>query len=98
MNRPPKRCSHVSCLLLAVFSLLVSSIPVCSQQPLVGLIQGKIVDQNQAPIPYALLTATDIDHIGSESPRRTTGADAHGFYQFVNVPKGRYSILVKKGG
>ncbi len=86
------------CLLPLVLSLLVSSDCVKSQQPLVGSIQGKIIDQKQAAIPYAALTATNIDSVEPESHRRTTGADEKGFYQFVDVPEGRYSIVVKKTG
>jgi Carboxypeptidase regulatory-like domain len=82
----------------AAFSLLLFLLPVNSQEPLVGLIQGTVVDQRQAPIPYAGLTATNIDSVDPESQRRTTGADEKGFYQFVDVPEGRYSIVVKKNG
>jgi hypothetical protein len=71
--------------------LLVSSDRVKSQQPLVGSIQGKIIDQKQAPISYAALIATNIDSVEPESNRRTTGADENGFYQFVDVPESRYS-------
>jgi hypothetical protein len=85
-------------LLTAVLSLLAFSIPVKTQQPLVGLIQGKIVDQKQAPIPYATLTATNIDSVEPESHRETTSTDDKGFYQFVDVPEGRYSIVVQKKG
>jgi uncharacterized GH25 family protein len=81
-----------------VFSLLVVSIPTKSQQPLVGVIQGVIFDQKHEPVPYAELTATNIDSVEAESHRKTTGADERGFYQFVDVPEGRYSIVVKKKG
>jgi hypothetical protein len=83
---------------LLVSSILVSSILVKGQQPLVGLIQGTVVDQKQARIPYATLTATNIDSVEPESRRRTASADEHGFYQFVDVPEGRYAIVVKKQG
>jgi hypothetical protein len=86
------------CFLPLVLSLLISSDCVKSQQPLVGLIQGKIIDQKQAPIPYAALTATNIDSVEPEGHRKTTGADQKGFYQFVDVPEGRYTIVVKKTG
>ncbi len=86
------------CFLPLVLSLLISSDCVKSQQPLVGLIQGKIVDEKQVPIPYAALVATNIDSVEPESHRKTTGADEKGFYQFVDVPEGRYSIVVKKAG
>jgi Carboxypeptidase regulatory-like domain len=86
------------CFLPLVLLLLLSSDCVESQQPLVGLIQGRIIDQKQAAIPYAALTATNIDSVEPESSRRTTGADEKGSYQFVDVPEGRYSIVVKKTG
>jgi hypothetical protein len=92
------RLSMKKCLLTLILSLLVSPDCVQSQQPLVGLIQGKIIDQKQVPIPYAALTATNIDSVEPESHRRTTGADEKGFYEFVDVPEGRYSIVVKKTG
>ena len=86
-------------LLTATLSLLLSPVPLGSQQPLAGLIQGKIVDQKtQAPVSYAGLTATNIDSVDPESHRRTTGADEKGLYQFVDVPEGRYSIVVTKRG
>jgi hypothetical protein len=81
-----------------VFSVLVVSIPIKSQQPLVGLIQGPITDQKRAPIPFANLTATNIDAVEPESHRRATGTDEQGFYQFADVPTGRYSVVVKKKG
>jgi Carboxypeptidase regulatory-like domain len=86
------------CFLPLILSLLVSSDRVQSQQPLVGLIQGKVIDQKQAPIPYAALTATNIDSVEPAAHRTTTGADEKGFYQFVDLPEGRYSIVVKKTG
>jgi hypothetical protein len=81
-----------------VFWLFVLSIALKSQQPLVGLIEGVVVDQKRAPIPDAGLTATNIDSVEPESHRKTTGSDEKGFYQFVDVPPGRYAVVVKKGG
>ena len=83
---------------LIAFLLLGCAFPGKSQQPLVGLIQGTVKDPHDAPIPYAGLTATNIDSVEPESHRRTTGADKQGFYQFVDVPPGRYSIVVKMSG
>jgi hypothetical protein len=93
-----RECVLLITFSLITFSLLDCSFPVKSQQPLVGSIQGTIKDQHQAPIPYATLTATNIDSVEPESRRRTTGADKQGTYRFVDVPPGRYSILVKKSG
>ncbi len=78
------------CLWPVVFSLLVVSLPIKSQQPLVGLIQGMIVDQKHAPIAHAELTATNIDSVVPESNRRTTTADEQGLFQLIDVPEGRY--------
>jgi len=83
---------------LIAFLLLGCAFPGKSQQPLVGLIQGTVKDPHDAPIPYAGLTATNIDSVEPESHLRTTGADRQGFYQFVDVPPGRYSIVIRKSG
>ncbi len=80
------------------FSVLGGTFPLQSQQPLVGLIEGTIRNQQGAPVPFAALTATNIDSVEPESHRRTTGADRQGVYQFVDVPEGHYSIVVKKRG
>jgi hypothetical protein len=85
---------------LLLLSLLLVGLPFAaeSQQPLVGLIEGKIKNERKAPIAFASLTATNIDSVERNSDRRTTGADKQGFYQFVNVPAGRYSIVVSMRG
>jgi Carboxypeptidase regulatory-like domain len=85
-------------LLPAALLLGAFAFPVNSQQPLVGSIEGTIRNQQKAVIPYASLTATNIDSVERESDRRTTAADKQGFYQFVNVPEGRYSIVVRMKG
>lgn len=85
-------------LMALVFSLLVISISARSQQPLVGIIQGMIVDQKQAPIPYPSLTLTNIDSVEKEAHRRTMVAGQKGSWQMVDVPEGRYSIVVTKKG
>jgi hypothetical protein len=84
--------------LLITFSLLGCPFAVDSQQPLVGDIQGTIKNQQETPIAWAALTATNIDSVDPESHRRTTGADKRGFYEFVEVPPGHYSIVVKMKG
>lgn len=85
-------------VLLTAFSLLAYALPIQSQQPLVGMIQGTIRDQHGAPIPFAALTSTNVDSVEPGSHLQTTGADKQGIYQFVDVPPGRYSIVVKKNG
>lgn len=85
-------------LLPVIFALLISVDGLRSQQPLAGLIEGRIVDQKGAPIASVSLTATNIDSVDPESHRRTTAADRKGIYQFVDVPMGRYSIVFRKNG
>ena len=80
----------MSRFLLAVL-LLGSLIRIIGQQPLVGIVEGKTA-------PYAALTATNIDSVEPENYRRTTVADRQGIYDFVDVPEGRYSIVVRKQG
>ena len=83
---------------LIVISLLGCPLAVNSQQPLVGDIQGTIKNQKEEPVAWAALTATNTDSVEPESHRRTIGADKQGFYEFVDVPPGRYSIVVKMKG
>jgi hypothetical protein len=85
-------------VLLITFSLLGGAFPAKSQQPLVGCIQGAITNRHGAPIPYADLTAANIDAVEPESHLRSASTDQQGIYQFVDVPEGRYSIVVKKSG
>ncbi len=85
-------------VVVIVFSLLACPFSVNSQQPLVGSIQGTIQDQQGAPVPYVSLTATNVDSVEPESHRRTIEADKHGAYQFIDVPTGRYEILMSKNG
>jgi hypothetical protein len=85
-------------VLLIALPLLVGSFPAQSQQPLVGSIQGTVKDQKASPLPYATLTATNLDSVEPASTRQITGADKEGDYQFVDVPPGRYSILVQESG
>jgi hypothetical protein len=86
------------CFSIATFLLLFIASPVESQQPLVGIIQGTVKNPEKTPIPYASLTATNIDSDDPEDGRRTTETDRRGLYQFVDVPAGRYSIVVKMKG
>jgi|SRR5579862_1304517 len=65
---------------------------------LVRLIRAKIVDQKQVPVPNSALMAANIDGVEPESHVRASGANEEGFCQFVDVPEGRYSIVVKRTG
>ena len=84
--------------LVIAFSVLFCSFPLRSQQPLVASIQGTVKDQRGAPIPYANLTATNLGSVEPETGRQTTGTDKQGYYQFVDVPPGSYSLLVQQTG
>jgi hypothetical protein len=80
-----------TCLLVA-FSLLCLAFPVDSQQPLVGLIQGAVKNQQGAPVPNASVTATNLDTI--EREWQASGTNSGGTFQIVDVPPGHYSIAV----
>jgi hypothetical protein len=84
------------CPALIALLLLGLTSSVESRQPLVGLIKGFVKNELGASIPYAGLTATNLDSI--ERVNQTTGTDRQGFYQFVNVPPGRYSIIARMKG
>lgn len=83
---------------MALLWLLVQPIAVIGQQPLVGLIEGTVFDQKQMGLPDAVLTATNIDSVEAGTHRRSTASDEKGFFQFVDVPMGRYAIVVSRTG
>ena len=88
LRRPRVKTS----LILVAFSLLCLAFPVDSQQPLVGLIQGTVKNQQGAPVPNASVTATNLDTI--EREWQASGTNSGGTFQIVDVPPGHYSIAV----
>lgn len=97
LSRSKATSMRTSAIVIAL-SLLVGPFPGKSQQPLVGTIQGIVKDKSEKPLSYATLTATNLDSVEPGSNRQVTGADKDGTYQFVDVPPGRYSILVQESG
>jgi hypothetical protein len=87
-----------TCFFLGAFSLLCLVFPAGSQQPLVGLIQGTVKNQQGAPIADVNLTATNIDSVEPESSRRSSGTDRQGTFQFIQMSPGRYSIVAQRNG
>lgn len=83
-------------LLLAILSL--SALSIRAQQPLVGSIQGTILDQNGAAFPGVTLTATNIDAVEPVNHRYSTSTDKYGIFNFVDLAPGHYSIAVKMPG
>jgi len=81
-----------TCLVFVAFSLLCLAFPVDSQQPLVGLIQGTVKNQQGASVPNASVTATNVDTI--EREWQAGGTNSRGTFQIVDVPPGHYSIAV----
>jgi hypothetical protein len=69
-----------------------------SQQPLVGSIQGIVRDPRGVPLPDVSLTATNIDAVEPENRRHTTGTDRSGFFEFVELAEGRFSIVIQRKG
>ncbi len=72
------------------FTLPVLQQPAYSQET-TGGIQGTVKDPSGAVVPGASVTVTAATLVGSKE----TITDGAGYYKFVNLPPGTYTILVK---
>jgi len=73
----------------------ISCAPRASAQTLTGSIAGTVVDSSGAAVPGATVTASSLALIkGSISLQ----SDAQGYYKFLELPPGDYSIKVVKDG
>lgn len=59
-----------------------------------GKISGVVTDQNGAVIPSALVSLTNED----TSEYRVTTANYEGYYEFIDLPDGRYKLKIEGGG
>jgi len=73
-----------------VLLLLVFCVP-SSAQSTTGSMSGVVLDQQQAVIPSATVTARHIE----TNLTRTAQTDDEGRYRFVNLPVGAYEIVVE---
>lgn len=80
------------CLLAAVSILLGT--PLAFSQETFGSIVGNVIDSTGAAITATPVTLTNL----GTSEKRTENTNGDGFYQFVNLPPGQYSVEVQKTG
>lgn len=59
-----------------------------------GKISGTVTDPNGAVIPSALVSLTNED----TSEYRVTTANYEGYYEFIDLPDGKYKIKIEAGG
>lgn len=83
---------------IAVLLLPILSLPVEGGQPLSGVIEGTVTNQQAAPLENVTVTITNIDSVSPESHRRRLVTGPHGSYHFLDVPEGRYSIVARMKG
>ena len=57
-------------------------------------VSGRVTDPTSATVPGAIVTIT----LDSQGFTRKTIGDAAGFYQFLQLPPGNYSVKVEKAG
>ncbi len=78
-------------VLLAVTMALVLAAPLAAQTN-TGNVYGNVIDEQGAAIPGGTATL-----IGPAAPR-TTSVDSSGFFRFLKVPPGKYSVTVTMPG
>lgn len=82
-------------LRIAVPVLILFSLqPEPAQEPLAGAIKGIVRDNRGAPIPRVALTATNLD----SGSRHYSASDENGFFDFVDLSPGRYSLRAHMAG
>lgn len=78
------------CIIFAFFAL----IPTSYAQTTFGSIVGTVTDSSGAPVGN---TQVDLTNLGT-GEKKSSPTNTQGFYQFVNLPPGEYSVAVKKSG
>ncbi len=82
---------RTSRVLIAVTMALVFVAPLLAQTN-TGNVYGNVIDEQGAAVPGGTATL-----IGPEAPR-TTSVDASGYFRFLKVPPGTYSVTVTMPG
>ena len=80
-------------LLVGLWTLAMLS-QVATTQSFYGSVVGTVTDSSSAVVPGAIVTLSNT----GTSEKKTTLADAHGSYQFVNLVPGSYRVDVEKSG
>ena len=78
------RIGFISLLLLAASHLLAGEYDVA----------GRVINTQKDPIKNAVVTLSDAK---TNAPVATTLCNAHGSFNFTNIPEGEYIISAKKG-
>ncbi|MGH9653342.1 MAG: carboxypeptidase-like regulatory domain-containing protein, partial [Bryobacteraceae bacterium] len=78
------------CLAFAFFAL----IPATYAQTTFGSVVGTVTDPSGAPI---VSTQVSLTNLGT-GVKKSAPTNTQGFYQFINLPPGEYSVGVKKSG
>jgi hypothetical protein len=97
MQPPPKKMKGTARQLLVCSIALVlwfaTSMPLtfAQSQALNGQIEGTVSDQNNAAVPNATITVTNIE----TGARRTVTTDESGVYRFPLLPLGTYRITAE---
>jgi outer membrane receptor protein involved in Fe transport len=89
---PPRMTAGFLCALVAC---LAFSAPPAKAQVLTGSIGGTVMDSQGAGIPDASVMATSASLINGTVKTRT---DGQGYYKFLELPPGTYSVRVEKEG
>lgn len=76
---------------LFVSLIMLGSFGLVSAQSTTGSIAGTVVDERQAVVPGATVTAKNVDTGFS----RSATTDGEGRYRFVNIPTGSYEVTVE---
>lgn len=84
----------------SIFSLSIFAVLICVCPPALvgqtsyGAVNGTVYDAAQAVVPDAQVTLTNVD----TGVRFTRQTNANGFYVFVTVPPGNYTLSVRTEG
>lgn len=78
--------------ILFLLCLVSTRVPA---QTLTGSIEGTVLDSTEAVLPDATVTVSSSALINGS---RTTKTDEHGFYKFLELPPGTYTVRVEHDG
>ena len=81
-------------VLALLFTFVAGMTGLVAAQSTSGAISGTVIDERQAVIPTASVTARNI----RTNESRTTGVDREGRYRFANLPVGEYEVIVQAKG
>jgi hypothetical protein len=94
MRALKNRCSWGVAIAFAVVMLFVVNHQAYGQTAGSGIVVGTVTDPSGAAVPGATVTLTD----AATNSERTATTNETGRYNFPNVPPGKYSLTVSKGG